>query len=711
MQTVQIAIQKALDLMVSKSVALYRVGISGDDLYESYLNSYEVDPVFRDPESSVHNCNHCRNFIRRYGNIVGIDAEGELITLFHFTSEVSEEYEDTFILMNLLIKKATIQDAFVETYEFLHHEATYESVNESQSHYQLGTYKNVKRYTKEEAEKFGVVKPNETKTFHHFALKIPTQFIDKSGNSRSSIEARHRDDKNVFKRAMEELPADTLQLVLDLISQGSLLDAEAHKAKVSSFLTYKKMYDELPLDKRDNWCWVTSYKLPIARFKGELIGVLCSELAEGMDLNKACENWNKRVDPANYMKATAPITERQKQEAFRAAQEGGYLDSFNRRHATIEDIKVTEILHSNTDEKISTVSIFDNVQVKKSQHSRNEFDGIPEVSIDKFMSDLLPGCTSVELYLENKHQGNFVNLTTAIDQSSKNIFKWNNLYSWTYKGNLAGVSRIKEAVKSQGGGVTGDLRFSIMWSEGNSIDNSDLDAHCYLPNMSSIFYASRNIGGGVLDIDITGPRYHKSNGKDVVENITFVNRGRMDDGDYLFLVHGFNVSNSQGFKAEIEFDGEIYSYEYTDSVKYNESIKVAKVTKDSKGNFTIKHLLPLASGSSVSRKINNLDTNQFHKVNLMCLSPNHWGENEVGNRHYFFMLENCRTDESIRTFHNENLNSEVAEQRKVLEVLALTSMVKPDGKQLAGLGFNATVRDSVVVKLSGSHKRTVRINF
>ena len=40
------------------------------------------------------------------------------------------------------------------------------------------------------------------------------------------------------------------------------------------------------------------------KFRNTLIGVLCSELSEGMELNKACENWNKRVDPINYKKAS-----------------------------------------------------------------------------------------------------------------------------------------------------------------------------------------------------------------------------------------------------------------------------------------------------------------------------------------------------------------------------------------------------------------------
>lgn len=38
-------------------------------------------------------------------------------------------------------------------------------------------------------------------------------------------------------------------------------------------------------------------------------------------------------------------------------------------------------------------------------------------------------------------------------------------------------------------------------------------------------------------------------------------------------------------------------------------------------------------------------------------------------------------------------------------------MIEPTDKQLSGLGFNATVKDELILKLSGSHKRTVKVLF
>ena len=139
-------------------------------------------------------------------------------------------------------------------------------------------------------------------------------------------------------------------------------------------------------------------------------------------------------------------------------------------------------------------------------------------------------------------------------------------------------------------------------------------------------------------------------------------------------------------------------------------IGIATVTLKN-GQFTIDHKIPATAGEGVSKEIYGLETNQFHKVNLVCLSPNHWGTNNTGNKHYFFMLDSCKTTSDIRSFHNENLIPELANHRKVLEVLGTTNMIKPADNQLSGLGFNATVQDELIVKLQGNFKRTIKIKF
>lgn len=688
---------------------LFRSSISGDKLWDLYLESFEQDPVFRDPNSSVHKCNHCNNFMRRYGNIVAI-VDNKVVSMFDFESS-DPEYANTTVMLGEALRNAPIKEIFFETLAELK-SLPYESCSKHSTVFQLGVKSNPKRYTTDEANKYtnGRVKPDQIVLFEHLFLMLPAAYVDMGNKSIDSIMAEYRDAKNVFQKAMEIISVDTFELVKDLINQGSLLDGQTHLYKIEQMIPLKKQYDKLSVSERDNWCWTTSYKLPFAKFKNELMGVLCTELAEGVELNKAVQAWNKRVDPVNYMKTTAPITKKQIAEAEAFVTENGYTESFNRRFATIDDINVSEILHSNVgDTTLKTASIFSGVKSTSTRHKRSEFDGIQEVPIEKFMKDILPGCTSVEAFLKNNHDGNMVSLTTAVDKNSKPIFKWSNNYSYTFNGNLAGKSQIKEAVKSQGGKVDGVLRFSIMWSDGNS-DDSDLDAHCVEPTGEEIYFSNKvsRTTGGNLDIDITQPLYHRNNNKDVVENITYPSLQRMRDGRYTMFVRQFSNRNSKGFTAEIEFNGELYSYTYNKPVKGD--IKVAYLILKN-GEFTIEHLLPLNDGLGTSKEVYGLETNNFHKVNLICLTPNHWGDNNVGNKHYLFMLDGCKSPTAIRSFHNENLLPELAEHRKVLEVLATTCMVESTDKQLSGLGFNATVKDELIVRLSGSFKRVIKIIF
>ena len=693
---------------------LFRTDITGDVLWDAYLSAYpeEANPVFRDPESSSHNCNNCRNFMRRYGNIVAIDADGGLMTLFG-GSGIGEPYLGIAKQLDGLIKSKPIKDVFFETFAELH-SLPYETCKKSQDVFRLGVSRDHKRYTKEEAEKFGVVKPNEVRTFNHFHIDVPKQFVLFDGRSISAVMAFYRDKYSVFKRAMEEIPLDTLYLVRDLINQGSLLDGTAHLFVVERMITEKAIYDIASANQTipmEDWCWDVTYSMDerIAKFKNTLIGVLCSDLAEGEELNIACKKWNIRVDPVNYSKATAPITQKQIAEAKKFVVENNYEASFNRRFAVIDDIKADEIRHINSgDGSIEEVSVFDNVKSTSTKHKRSKFDDIEEVSIEKFLNDILPGCTSVEAFLKNAHEGNLVTMTTAKDETCKQIFKWNNPYSWTFNGNLAGKSQLKDAVKTRGGKVDGVLRFSINWAEGEwAKDESDLDAWCKQPGGRNIGYSSKHdiVTKGQLDVDIMDPGDYSH--KNIVENITWSDISKMPDGEYLFWVHQFAARNSKGFKAEIEFNGQVFEYEYNKPLGRKTKVNVAKVTKTG-DSFEIEHLLP---STSFSKELWGLDTEEFHKVNLVCLSPNHWGDNNVGNKHYMFMLDKCKADTSIRGFHNENLLPDLLKHKKVMEVLGAINTIEPADKQLSGIGFNSTVKDELIVKCSGTFKRTLKIKF
>ena len=242
-----------------------------------------------------------------------------------------------------------------------------------------------------------------------------------------------------------------------------------------------------------------------------------------------------------------------------------------------------------------------------------------------------------------------------------------------------------------------------MWNE-DGRDFVDLDAHCVetKDKRYEIYYGNRSVLsplGGKLDVDMIRPTTRG------VENIYYES---IPNGQFKFFINNYDGGKHKDCRAELYIDGETYSYYIDHKIYSNETIAV--VTVENGVVVNIEQSKYLTDSNATSTEIYGLETNQFHKVNLICLSPNHW-EGKVGNKHYFFMLEGCKSPTQIRGFHNENLIPELLTHRKVMEVLANTTMVESTDNQLSGLGFDATVRDEVVVRLKGSHSRVIKIQF
>ena len=671
-------LQKHFTEMTKDATHLFEVEVDKDEMWNTYLNSYPTgtNEIFR--KRREHDCSCCRQFIKNIGNAVVI-KDNTIITIWDLNLG-DEKYQVVADAMAAFIRSKAVTNIYISESD------------------KIGTEYNFEQY------RYGTMK-----RWEHFQITLPSKFVDKSSRSIGDIQGGFRDTRNVFKRSLDEITEDSIMTVLELISQNSLYKGEEWKGALTEFNKYKKEYDKLSSDtEKELYTWEQSVKagMAIGRIRNHSMGTLLVNISEGMELDTAVKKYEQIVAPANYKRSKPIYSKKMLEDAQKKIVEMGYIDSLPRRYATLDDITVNDILFSNKDsaKRINgAIDIFGELAKNVRGGNTKKFSKVEEISAHAFINDVLPTANEVELYFENKHSGNLVSLIAPQNKNSKSMFKWGNNFGWAYSGNLTD-SDMKERVKAAGGSITGDLRFSIQWNE-DSKDDCDLDAHCKTP-CTEIYYGHKidRETNGELDVDIVHP------GKNIaVENITWANKNTMKNGTYKFFVNQFSGSVKSGFRAEIEFDGQVYSFDYPYSMRSGENVMVAEITYNN-GKFSIKELLP---SNISSKELWNIKTNEFVPVSVICYSPNYWEnvKNQVGHRHIFFMLKGCINNENPSGLFNEFLVQDLYEHRKVMEALGSKMRVEDSNDQLSGLGFATDKRAEVIVKVIGNVERILKVKF
>lgn len=682
------AIQKNLQQMSKDSSRLFTVNVDTEELYNLYLDSFPAgtNEIYR--ERREYDCSCCRHFIRDVGNVVSI-KNGELHTIWGINQVSDDKYNVVAAALDAYVKQKAVSGVF---------------------------FKKEKRIgTPENREMLPTGKINK---YEHFFVDLPEICIFKEyyGHTLEGDLSQFRDIRNVFKRSLDEISKEAVDTVLELIAQNSLYKGAEWKKQLTEFKNYQKEYGKLTDEQKELWIWEKSIAAGavIGKIRNHSIGTLLVNISEGMDLDLAVRKYEQIVAPVNYKRPKAIFTKKMLEDAKKTITELGYIDSLQRRFATLDDITVNNILFSNKDaaKRITgAMDLFDEMEQDVAIDPKR-FSKVEEISAEDFIKNVLPVAKELEVYLENKHIQNMVSLIAPEVAAAKTMFKWNNGMSWAYTGNITD-SDIKENVKAAGGSVTGVVRFSIQWNDKDGKDNSDLDAHCVEPKGGEHIYFGCNKSlrtRGELDIDITQPvdQCKASNGV-AVENITYPSKADMIPGTYKFFVNQFAYRGSQGFKAEIEVNGEIHSYEYNTPVRGN--VDVAEVILDQSGNFKVVDKLP-GNCATISKDVWGIKTLQFTPVSVVCYSPNYWDEQKgIGHQHLFFMLKDCINPEEPNGYYNEFLKPELEQHRRVFEALGAKAHVKDVDDQLSGVGFSLTKRNDLIIKVKGATERVVKVKF
>lgn len=670
------AIAKKFKSMTKSNKPLFVTAAGKDEMWEAYLNAFPEgsNPMFR--ERTEHDCQCCKQFIRVLGNAV-IVKNNELVSIWDIKVD-NPNYQAVANSMASFVKSHPIKDVFY------HYEAT------------AGRDRNF-------AETVTGVE-----TFHHFFVNLPSALTLRKADIPTK-QSEHRDDFSVLNRSLKEISLEACDTVLELIAANSLYRGAEHKVSVANFKKLKNEFNLVSTNLRENFVWQNCFKTKnLTRIRNTAIGTLLVDISSDIDLDTAVRSFESKVAPTNYKRPTAVVSKAMINKARETIEELGLTSALHRRYAELTDINVNNILWADRNaKKAMDGDVFDDLLDSTKDKAPKNLGKVTEISIDKFIEDVLPKAEGLEIMVTNDHHANFVSLITAVDDTANKLFKWSNSFSWAYNGDLA--DSLKERVKKAGGAIDADLCCRLAW-----YNKDDLDLHMYEDTTKGsphICYSTKTLPNtsGQLDVDMNAGAGNAV--RDPVENIFYKDRNKMHEGVYTLKVHNFAKRESidVGFEVEFDYLGKIHKFVYDKPVKNKEYVEVVKFKFSKKDGIEILSSLP---SSEKSRSVWGITTQSFRKVNVVMFSPNFWdGQVGIGNKHFFFMLDGCKRDTPARGFFNEFLRSDLDKHRKVIEIVGSKMTTAESTDQLSGIGFSSTKRAEILVRVSGSFTRLMKITF
>jgi len=527
----------------------------------------------------------------------------------------------------------------------------------------------------------------------HFEAKLNRKFVSRDT---ATIVSEANSTAQVFKRGLDELTITALETVLALIRDNLIYRGTEFNSLVKEFKALKDKYTKLNSDQaRAAFVWenVNSFA---AKFRNTVIGTLVQDLSDNVDMEAAVRMYESKVAPTNYKRTSALITPMMVKDAMKTIETLGVDRSLDRRFANLADISVNNALFVDNavKGKMRDGGIAD-LLMQEVKSTKKNTDRATAISIDDFMTNIVPRASSIDLLVKNSMTGNLASLTAPVHSDAPNLFKWDNGFGWSYNGNI--TDSIKEKVKRAGGNVDARLRASLNW-----FNKDDLDIHVIEPNGNRICFHNKC---GKLDVDmnISMPV------RDAVENVRWLQKPA--DGVYQVIVNNYNVRESidVGFNLQVESEGKIYEFSYQHAVRGD--VKAVDLTV--KGGVVVSvNTHPRIVSTFSSQNVWGLNTEDFVKVSTIVASPNHWDEKAVGNKHWFFILEGCVNPDDTRGFYNEFLRTDLEKHRKVFEILGDKMKCRHTDNQMSGLGFSSTKKDSVIVHVKGQNlNQQYEINF
>ena len=603
-----------------------------EKLWQVYLEAFPegTNPIYC--ERAEHDCNTCKQFIRQGGGVMYISGG-----IRHTIWDNFEKFPAPYDVVGRTLCKF-LQTCEVEVYQPVQN-------------------------------KFGALETkalskDKVVTFNHFEGKIIAWNID------SAKKSYLQSNLLSWQKFLEEASEEIVQDILDLVEDKQIYRGEEWKEQLKETKRILSRYKVFPEKYKKDFAYSLAKKPCI---RSTVMGTLIKDLADGTGIEDAVKAFESKVAPENYKRPAPVFTKRQKEEALKTIDKLGLRESLKRRHAHYSDIALSEIIWANetTQHKLKDDLVDLLIDFEKPVKKVFKAPAGTEIKIEEFISSVLPEAEEVQIKIPMALSNNFVNLIAPEDTNAPTLFSWGNNFSWSYIGGL-GDSSIKQKVKQAGGATDKYLRISLAW-----FTRTDLDIHCKPSKGQEISYTNKQ---KILDVDMNV----RGESKTPVENLAW-SKEQLQDGHYKVFVNNYKSRSSQNnpFIIEIEYGGAVWQMEFSRYPAQRGNKTVLE--------FDVKNGEVFFDSSSITQKVWGVQLNQFVPVNMITHSPNYWeGAAKKGNRHYLFLIDECKNPDDATGFMNEFLRTDLQKHRRVFAALSESLRVPYSDEQVAGIGVSST---------------------
>lgn len=374
-------------------VVLYRVNVSGSDLWDIYLQNM---PASR---RQHYTCSACRKFFERYGNLVYMEPSTPSVKRSYLFSipetQIPHRFRKAFRNMKRNVEEGTLRGVFLS-----------------------------------EETVWG---QPETGTWTHLYVRpSPKAVCNAQIHSADAQMAKRDSNFEVLSQSLVDYPINIVQKAEMLISSDALYNSDKVKQRIQWFL---KVHTELQRFRTGRAVDSENYRTVLWHFVGEapevgftnvrsdVVHTLLDDLKAGLPFETVKDNWARKLHPMKYQRPVAPPKEGNIDRAEKLFEKMNIdLENLDRRAAIFEEVQKPIWI----DGPIATGMFAALRNQARETRTGQTTLGTHTMSWNKFEQDILPRASAIQAYVPSGFV-DFFGLTTAVKPDGKPLLQWDGL--------------------------------------------------------------------------------------------------------------------------------------------------------------------------------------------------------------------------------------------------------------------------------------------